>query len=234
MTDGGVGSGLFVAFEGGEGTGKSTQTRLLADRLVSAGHDVVLTHEPGGTPVGQRLREVLLSHETTHLSERAEALLYAADRAHHVHAVIRPALARGAVVITDRYVDSSLAYQGAGRALPMSEVAKLSRWATEGLVPDVTVLLDLPAEVGLRRTTTADRLEAEPLAFHERVRQMFLDLAGKEPDRYLVLDAAGEVAGIERAIWTHLAGRLPARARDAGAPDAAAGARTATTGSGPH
>ena len=182
------GQGFFVAFEGGEGAGKSTQVRLLAEALAAQGLEVVTTREPGGTPSGAAIRSILLD-PATQLSPRAEALLYAADRAHHVATVIRPALERGAVVITDRYVDSSLAYQGAGRTLAQSEVANISAWATEGLVPDFTVLLDLDPEVGLARAGDPDRLEAEPLDFHRRVRAGFLDLAGAEPHRYVVVDA---------------------------------------------
>jgi dTMP kinase len=183
------GPGFFVAFEGGEGAGKSTQVRLLTHVLVDQGRDVLATREPGGTPAGETIRSILLDPATGHLSPRAEALLYAADRAHHVATVVRPALARGAVVLTDRYLDSSLAYQGAGRTLDVEEVRQLSTWASEGLVPDLTVLLDLDPEVGLARAGDPDRLEAEPLEFHRRVRLLFLDLAAAEPQRYLVVDA---------------------------------------------
>jgi dTMP kinase len=183
------GPGFFVAFEGGEGAGKSTQVRLLTHVLVDQGRDVLATREPGGTPAGETIRSILLDPATGHLSPRAEALLYAADRAHHVATVVRPALARGAVVLSDRYIDSSLAYQGAGRTLDVDEVRQLSNWASEGLVPDLTVLLDLDPEVGLARAGDPDRLEAEPLEFHRRVRQLFLDLAAAEPQRYLVVDA---------------------------------------------
>jgi len=181
---------VFIAFEGGEGAGKSTQVRRLADALAARGLDVRTTREPGGTPAGRRIRELLLDRASDGLSPRAEALLYAADRAEHVAAVIRPALAGGAVVITDRYVDSSLAYQGAGRTLAIADVARLSEWATEGLVPDLTVVLDLDPEVGLARAGDPDRLEAEPLDFHRRVRQGFLDLAAAAPARYAVIDAS--------------------------------------------
>ena len=182
-------AGTFVALEGGEGAGKSTQLRLLETWLNEQGHQVVVTREPGATAAGGRIRELLLE-PTSQLSPRAEALLYAADRAHHVFEVVRPALDRGAVVLTDRYVDSSLAYQGAGRALAVDEVARLSQWATEGLKPDLVVLLDVDPVVGLSRAGEApDRIEAESLDFHERVRQGFLDLAGADPDRYLVIPA---------------------------------------------
>ncbi len=182
-------SGLFISFEGGEGSGKSTQTQLLKEYLESSGEKVLLTREPGGTPLGKKLRDILLDNKTGNISPRAEALLYAADRANHVHSLIQPALAKGEVVITDRYLDSSIAYQGAGRILQPAEVARISRWATENLAPTLTIIMDIPAEVGLSRLQSRDRLEAEPLAFHERIRQEFLNIANSDPDRYLVVDA---------------------------------------------
>src|SRR5262249_38453689 len=167
--------GLLIAFEGGEGSGKTTQARLLAIWLREQGYDVVATHEPGATKVGMRLRALLLDTAHAGLSPRAETLMYAADRAEHVDRVIAPALKRGVVVVTDRFADSSIASQGNGRNQPLSEVARLNRWATGGLVPGLTILLDLPAPAGLgRRTPSADRLEAEPPEFHERVREGFL------------------------------------------------------------
>ena len=181
--------GFFVAFEGGEGAGKSTQATLLAEVMRAGGREVVLTREPGGTAVGERLRAILLDPATGPLSHRAEALLYAADRAQHVEQVVRPALDRGAVVITDRYVDSTLAYQGAGRDLRLAEVERVARWATGDLRPHLTVLLDLPPEVAFARFDTSDRLEAEPVNFHQRVRAAFTDLAAADPDHYLVVDA---------------------------------------------
>ncbi len=182
---------MFVALEGGEGAGKSTQLDLLQRWLGEQGHEVVVTREPGGTPLGRRLRTLLLDHDTGPLAPRAEALLYAADRAEHVADVVRPALTRGAVVLTDRYIDSSIAYQGAGRALDPSDIARISAWATEDLLPDLTVVLDIDPVVGLSRfADTPDRLEAEPLQFHRAVRQGFLTLAAAQPDRYLVVDAA--------------------------------------------
>nr|WP_229789412.1 dTMP kinase [Pilimelia terevasa] len=187
-----AGPGLFVVFEGGEGTGKSTQLAKLATTLIDAGHRVAVTREPGATPVGRRIRELLLERAEDAVTARAEALLYAADRAQHVATVVRPALERGEVVVSDRFVDSSLAYQGAGRTLPDGDVAWLSDWATGGLRPDLVILLDLDPALGLRRAAdrgTPDRLERESLAFHGRVRQAFLDLAATEPARYLVLDA---------------------------------------------
>ncbi|MEU5911243.1 dTMP kinase [Micromonospora sp. NPDC047527] len=199
-----VSAGLFVVFEGGEGAGKSTQLAALAERLRGQGHDVVVTREPGATAVGQRIRSLVLDTSGDDApSPRAEALLYAADRAHHVAAVVRPALVRGGVVISDRYVDSSLAYQGAGRTLPVDEVSWLSSWATGGLKPDLVVLLDVEPRTGLSRVVSrnagTDRLEAESVAFHERVRYAFLDLAAADPKRYLVLDAsrpADEITGL--------------------------------------
>ncbi|MCX6408492.1 MAG: dTMP kinase [Propionibacteriales bacterium] len=182
-------SGVFVALEGGEGGGKSTQARLLAEWLGAAGHEVLLTREPGGTDVGARLRSILLDPATGALSPRTEALVYAADKAEHVDAVVLPALARGEVVVTDRYVDSTLAYQGAGRALDAAELEHVARWATADLRPHVTVVLDLDPVVGLARAGEPDRIEAEPLDFHQRVRAHFLALADADPAHYLVVDA---------------------------------------------
>lgn len=191
---------MFVVLEGGDGAGKSTQQRLLAAWLAEGGADVVVTREPGGTELGARIRELLLHGD--HVAPRAEALLFAADRAHHVETVVRPALDRGAVVVQDRYLDSSVAYQGAGRDLAADDVRRLSLWATHDLRPDLTVLLDLPPQVGHeRRAGVHDRLEREGLDFHERVRREFLDLAEAEAHRYLVVDAslpADEIAGIVR------------------------------------
>jgi dTMP kinase len=209
-------AGLFLALEGGEGAGKSTQAKLLVDWLQASGREVVLTREPGATAVGQRIRAVLLDPMTGGISSRAEAMLYAADRAQHVAQVILPALERGAVVVTDRYVDSSLAYQGAGRELELSEVARLSRWATGGLRPDLTLLLDVDPAVGLARIAGApDRIESESLTFHQRVRQGFLDLAAAEPDRYLVVSASDPAAAVHEKVRARVAGLLPARHADA-------------------
>jgi dTMP kinase len=204
-----TGDGFFIALEGGDGAGKSTQARMLEHWLSEElGHEVVLTHEPGATPTGRRLREILLHGDE--LDARSEALLFAADRAQHVATVVRPALARGAVVVTDRFSDSSVAYQGAGRDLDGEEVARLSRWATRGLVPDLTVVLDVPPDIGRGRAGgDADRLESEPDAFHTAVRQRFLDLARREPRRYLVLDATGAPADVHRQVVERLAPLLP-------------------------
>ncbi len=202
--------GVLLAFEGGEGAGKSTQARLLAIWLREQGYDVVSTHEPGATKVGMRLRALLLDTAHAGLSSRAETLMYAADRAEHVAAVILPALERGAIVVTDRYVDSSLAYQGAGRRLPPKDVADLNKWATGGIVPDLTILLDLPPAAGLgRRARSADRLEAEPAEFHQRVRAGFLALADADPQRYLVLDATRPVTELSRKIQDRVRDMLP-------------------------
>lgn len=193
--------GLFIAFEGGDGVGKSTQARLLADRLRAAGREVVLTFEPGDSRIGKDVRRIVLDVASDGLDARAEALLYAADRAEHVHSVIRPALARGAVVITDRYVDSSIAYQGAARGLGIEQVAALSEFATGRLVPHLTIVLDLPEHVRRSRVEGAgDRLEREAEEFHDVVRQSFLDRAAAEPDRYLVLDGSRPPAELAAAI----------------------------------
>ncbi|HWU20248.1 MAG TPA: dTMP kinase, partial [Nocardioides sp.] len=182
-------SGLFVCFEGGEGGGKSTQSRLLRDRLEAAGHTVLLTFEPGDTPVGKEMRRIVLSPETGALANRTEVLLYAADKAEHVDTVVLPALERGEVVITDRYVDSSLAYQGAGRAEDLAGVEAVQRWATRDLRPHLTVVLDVEPAAGLGRFEGRDRIEGESLEFHQRVRAHFLELAAADPEHYLVLDA---------------------------------------------
>jgi dTMP kinase len=187
-----AGGGVLIAFEGGEGAGKSTQVRRLQEWLTNEGLVARATFEPGATPSGAGIRSIVLDRANTGIAARSEALLYAADRAQHVHDVLRPALDAGEVVITDRFVDSSLAYQGAGRTIPLDDVRMLSRWATEGVQPDLTILLDLPPEAGLARArgrAVADRLESESLAFHQRVRQTFRALADAAPDRYLVLDA---------------------------------------------
>jgi len=193
-------TGIFISFEGGEGSGKSTQTQLLKSYLESIGESVIVTREPGGTPLGNQLRQILLANETGAISPRSEALMYAADRANHVFELIRPALERGDIVITDRYIDSSVAYQGAGRVLQPAEVARISRWATENLTPILTIIMDIPATKGLGRLQSQDRLESEPLAFHERVRQEFLNLANVDPERYFVVDATQSKEAIAQQI----------------------------------
>ncbi|PRX97886.1 dTMP kinase [Allonocardiopsis opalescens] len=203
-------SGTLIALEGGEGAGKSTQARLLAIWLREQGYDVVATHEPGATKVGMRLRAILLDRNHVGLSPRAEALLYCADRAEHVESVIRPALERGAVVVTDRYIDSMVAYQGAGRQLPEDEIVWLNRWATDNLLPDLTIVLDLPPSEGsARRGAPADRLEAESEDFHERVRSGFQARARSEPDRYFVVDASEPAEAVSRAIQDEVRRILP-------------------------
>ena len=193
-------AGVFITFEGGEGSGKSTQTKLLKEWLEKNNETVLLTREPGGTPLGNQLRDILLDNKTGNISPRAEALMYAADRANHVYTMIRPALEKGEVVISDRYFDSSVAYQGAGRVLSPGEVARISRWATESLTPTLTIIMDLPAEIGLARLQSTDRLESEPLAFHERVRQEFLNLAYQDPERFLLVDASLSIEQIHQVI----------------------------------
>jgi dTMP kinase len=203
---------VLIAFEGGEGSGKSTQIETLAATLRAAGHTVVLTREPGATSVGRQIRQLLL-HTDEAIAPRAEALLFAADRAHHVHTVIRPALEAGQIVLTDRFIDSSLAYQGGGRDLTADDVLRLSLWATAGLQPELTVLLDLPAVDGLTRArgrSAADRLERESIGFHDRVRAAYLELAAAEPKRYLVLDATRSADELAVEVAAAVQGRLTA------------------------
>jgi dTMP kinase len=205
--------GIFIAFEGGEGSGKSTQSKLLKKWLEEEGEEVLLSREPGGTEMGKDLRRILLDHSTGEISPRAEALLYAADRAHHVFSKIRPALDRGKVVITDRYFDSSIAYQGAGRILVSGEVARISRWATESLFPTLTILIDQPAEIGLSRLKSKDRLEIEPIDFHERIRQEYLQLTLLDPERYLVVDGRQSIEEIHNEIIARV-GEIPGLRRN--------------------
>lgn len=204
-------SGLFISFEGIDGVGKSTQADLLETWLQGKGKTVVRTLEPGGTEVGVEIRKILLHHRGD-LAPRAEAALFAADRAHHVASKIRPALSRGDIVITDRYFDSSVAYQGAGRELSQTEVRDLSLWAVGGLLPDLTVLLDLPADVARNRRngsgTEPDRLESEKIEFFERARQAYLDLAKAEPNRFLVIDASATVEQMQQQIVDRVAGLI--------------------------
>jgi len=208
--------GTFIVFEGGEGIGKSTQAKLLKAWLEQEGESVVLTREPGGSELGIEIRKILLSHSTGEISPRAEALLYAADRAHHVHSLIRPALAAGQVVIGDRYFDSSIAYQGAGRVLEPGEVARISRWATESLFPTLTIIIDLPAEIGLGRLKSKDRLESQPIDFHERVRQEFLQLSLLDPERYFIVDGNKTIEETHAEIITRVSeiGALKRNARE--------------------
>jgi dTMP kinase len=211
-------SAFFLTLEGGEGAGKSTQARALAQRLAVAGRDAVLTREPGGTPVGEIVRRLVLHHALVADGERvpvggtAELLLFAASRAQLVDDVIRPALERGAVVICDRFADSTVAYQGYGRGIDLAAITQANAIATRGLTPDLTVLLDLPVETGLARRRgerSPDQFEREALAFHGRVRDGFLALAAAEPDRWLVLDARHPPPALTEAIWARLCVRLP-------------------------
>lgn len=192
--------GLFIVLEGGDGVGKSTQLELLVAWLEARGEKVVRTFEPGDTAVGRQIRRLVLDPATGHLSARAEALLYAADKAEHVDAVIRPALAAGAVVVCDRYVDSMIAYQGAGRVLSPAEVEEVARWATEDLRPDLTVVLDVAPDQAVGVIANKDRLEAAGDVFHQRVREHFLAVAEREPERYLVVDARRTREDLARAI----------------------------------
>lgn len=205
--------GLFVTFEGGDGAGKTTQMTALAERLETAGHRVVVSREPGGTELGVQIRQLLL-HEG-HVAPRAEALLYAADRAHHIETKVRPALADGAVILQDRFMDSSIAYQGAGRALDADDVESISRWATGGLMPQLTVLLDIdPAQGRARRggRGAEDRLEREADEFHQRVREHFLRLAQRDAGRFLVLDATASREEIAETVWARVEELLAERA----------------------
>ena len=195
--------GLFITLEGGDGSGKSTQSALLLEWLESLGRTVVTSREPGGTELGGELREIIL-HRRGYIAPRAEALLYAADRAHNIATKVRPALERGEIVLQDRYLDSSVAYQGAGRVLDATQVRDLSLWAAEGLLPDLTILLDLDEALGRTRLdgarTKYDRLEAEKQDFHGRVRGAYLELAAAEPGRFLVIEATGTIDSIATAI----------------------------------
>jgi dTMP kinase len=205
--------GVFIAFEGGDGAGKSTQAAALQQRLEAAGRTVLRTREPGGTPVGEKLRALVLEHGHGSIDARTEALLFAASRAAHVHQVIRPALERGDIVICDRYMDSSIAYQGAGRGLGLAAVRGLNLWATESVLPDVTVLLDVEPEQGRHRRTAQDaaedRLESEPDDFHARIRAAFLELSAADPEHYLVLDARAGREELADAVAGRIAELLP-------------------------
>jgi len=191
--------GIFIVFEGGDGVGKTTQVDILCKWLANAGHDVLKTFEPGDSTVGAMIRQIVLDPATGEMSPRAEALLYAADKAQHVFAVVRPALERGAVVVCDRYVDSMLAYQGAGRVLQLADLERIAHWATEDLQPDLTVVLDAELRDGVHAKSDKDRLESAGEKFHERTRLFFLELARREPERYLVLDA--RASREEIAAW---------------------------------
>ncbi len=206
-------TGVFVCLEGGEGAGKSTQSRTLAVALEERGYRALLTFEPGDTPVGKEVRRIVLDPATGQLSDRTEVLLYAADKAEHVDTVVLPALERGEVVITDRYVDSTLAYQGAGRTLVAAEVEQVARWATHDLRPHLTVVLDLDPEHGFGRFAERDRIEGESPEFHRRVRASFLAMAEADPDHYVVLDARAPAAEIAAAVWQRVEPLLGQAAR---------------------
>ena len=204
-------AGVFITFEGGDGAGKTTQIEMLRNWLERQGHTVVVTREPGGTDIGVELRNIVLHHRGF-LAPRAEALLYAADRAHHIHTVVRPALERGDVVVQDRYFDSSVSYQGAGRVLSEEEVRDLSLWATEHLMPQLTVVLDIPADIARERRDSDnrvfDRLEAEADDFHERVRQAYHRLADAEPERFLMIDGQRPIDDIHAEVVSRVSALL--------------------------
>ncbi len=227
--------GAFIALEGPEGAGKSTQARLLADLLRAEGYPVRLTREPGGTAIGEQTRRILLDHANGAMLAATEALLYGAARAQHVGEVLRPALAAGELIVCDRYADSTIAYQGGGRGLPLDALLAVQQLATGGLLPDLRLLLDLPVEVGLARRFGApdevNRLDAAGIAFHQRVRQAYLDLAAADPDGWVVLDASGvpgEVSGlVADAVHSRLGlARLAATGAGEGARSGLAGARS--------
>jgi dTMP kinase len=209
-----IAGGVFIVYEGGDGVGKTTQVDLLCAWLTNAGHEVVKTFEPGDTTVGAMIRRIVLDPATGDMSPRAEALLYAADKAQHLFSVVRPALQRGAVVVCDRYVDSMLAYQGAGRVLQLTDLEGIARWATEDLRPDLTVVLDAELSDGVHAKSNKDRLELAGDGFHERTRRFFLELAQREPERYLVLNARASRDEIAAQVVARVAPLLmPARQR---------------------
>ena len=193
--------GTFIVLEGGEGTGKSTQVAVLVERLRESGHEVVATREPGGSAISERIRDLILQDSSVGMSPRCEALLFAAARAEHVSSLIRPALERGAVVVSDRFVDSSIAYQGVGRDLGQSDIAEISRWATDDVAADLTILLDLDPVVGLARALDPNRLEAEDLAFHIRVQETFSSLARADPSGHIVVPADQTPEQVADEVW---------------------------------
>jgi dTMP kinase len=206
--------GVFIVFEGGDGVGKTTQVDLLCSWLANAGQEVLRTFEPGDSAVGAMIRRIVLDPATGEMSPRAEALLYAADKAQHIFSVVRPGLQRGAVVVCDRYVDSMLAYQGAGRALQFADLERIARWATEDVRPDLTVVLDAELRDGVHAKFHKDRVESAGDGFHERTRQFFLELARREPERYLVLNARASREEIAAQVAARVAPLLtPARQR---------------------
>jgi dTMP kinase len=206
-----VTSGFFIAFEGGEGAGKSTQAELLSKRLASEGFSVVVTREPGGTPTAEKIRSVLLDPTITDMPDQAEALLFAASRADHAANLIRPALENGSVVICDRYLESSVAYQGYGRNLGSTYIRELSEWATQGLLPDFTVYLDVPAQVSLDRRKGTDRMEIQSLDFHLQTQQAFRDLAKNSQAAHIVIDATLPIDEIAQLICDAVLAELNSR-----------------------
>jgi dTMP kinase len=206
-----VTSGFFIAFEGGEGAGKSTQTELLSKRLTGEGFSVVVTREPGGTPTAEKIRSVLLDPTITDMPDQAEALLFAAARADHAANFIRPALENGSIVICDRYLESSVAYQGYGRNLGGAYIRELSEWATQGLLPDFTVYLDVPAQVSLDRRKGTDRMEIQSLDFHMQTQQAFRDLAKQSQAPHIVIDATLPITEIETLISDAVLAELNSR-----------------------
>lgn len=221
--------GLFITFEGGEGSGKTTQLKALLTHLRSTGRDAVETRDPGGTPIGKQIRALLLDRENTLMAPATELLLYEASRAQLVHEVIRPALATGRIVLCDRFTDSTVAYQGYGRGLELELIARLNALATDGLRPDLTFLLDLDPAVGLLRATQRvaehqgphDRIEEEVLAFHQRVRSGYRAIAAADPERVIVLDASLGMAEIEGHIRPRVDELLRSSPRSAGPPSPA-------------
>jgi dTMP kinase len=206
-----VATGLFIAIEGGEGAGKSTHAKRIAEYLKSLGQEVVLTREPGGTPTAEKIRSILLDPEITDMPDQTEALLFAASRADHAANLIRPALERGATVICDRYFDSSVAYQGYSRGLGAEKVRDLSLWATGNLIPDFTIYLDVPAEAGEQRMDGTDRMEIQSRDFHEAVHQAFRDIAATSPYPHVVIDATAPKEEVATAVRAAIDGVLAAR-----------------------
>lgn len=204
-------TGVFITFEGGDGSGKSTQVAKLAETLRQRGHTVVATREPGGTPIAEKIRRVLLDPANHEMGDRTEALLFAAGRAEHVHHLIRPALERGEIVISDRFMDSSIVYQGMGRGLGASDVMGLNMWATDNLAPDLTIVLDVESNLGLDRIGIKDRIEQASIEMHQKVRQGFLQLADRDPDRYLVIGAEQGIDDIAVQVLERVDALLLAR-----------------------
>jgi dTMP kinase len=201
-------AGLFITFEGGDGAGKSTQARLLATALELAGQKVVLTREPGGTEIAEEIRNIVLNPQHVDLDDRTEALLFAASRAEHVAKKIRPALDAGAIVISDRFVDSSIAYQGIGRGLGVEQVSDINAWATNNLWPDITFLLDVEPAAGLDRVEEPNRLEAAGDELHLDVRAAFLELAKRSPERFVVLSAARPIEELAKEVLSLVNAKL--------------------------